>query len=256
MPGAPVPYLSRYQLVTFYGSPWGRGLGILGNQPRTDTLRLLQNVVWEYQPFSSQYVMPAYHMVTTVANQNPPEMRHLVDMPTIEVWVQSANATGVASILDIQPGRMDIMGEVERIKHLLYYPHVHLAIDPEFVMTEEQIPNVHVGQLPADQINQVQAVLQEIAVEIGVNRVLILHQFKDSMLPDKGAIQNFPNVELVIDSDGTFDTDIKLFNYFQYANEPAFEYGGIKLFYVYDDYLLTPEEVMSLSPQPKIIIYQ
>ncbi len=251
-----MPYLSRYRLVTFYGSPWGRGLGILGNQPRDMTLRLLHNLAWEYAGFSDRYVMPTYHMVTTVANQNPPEMRHLVDMPTIENWVSSANANGVASILDIQPGRIDIMTEFERIRHLLYYPHVHLAIDPEFAMTEEQIPNVHVGQLYADQINQVQAAMQDIAQEIGVNRVLILHQFKNSMLPDKTLIQNFPNVELVIDSDGTFDTDIKVFNYLQYANEPAFEYGGIKLFYVYDDYLLTPEQVMALSPQPVIIIYQ
>jgi hypothetical protein len=255
-PGAPVPYLSRYQLVTYYGSPWGRGLGILGNQPREDTLRLLQNVAWEYQQYSNQYVMPAYHMVTTVANANPPEYRHLVDLVTIENWVASGNANGVASILDIQPGRMDIMGEVERIRHLLYYPHVHLAIDPEFAMNDEQIPNVHVGQFYADQVNQVQAELQQIAVEMGVNRVLILHQFKDTMLPDKHLIQDFPNVELVIDSDGTFNTDIKIYNYNLYANQAAFEYGALKLFYVYDDWLMTPEQVMLLSPQPKIIIYQ
>ena len=59
-----------------------------------------------------------------------------------------------------------------------------------------------------------QAAMQDIAQEIGVNRVLILHQFKNSMLPDKTLIQKFPNVELVIDSDGTF----------------GYRYQGVQLF--------------------------
>ena len=255
-PGNPQPYLSRYQLVTYYGSPWGRGLGILGNQPLNETLRLLWANVHELQDLDSRFAMPTYHMITTVANQNPPEYRHLVDLATINLFINHANNNEAAAILDVQPGRMDIKTEFERIRYALYNPHVHFAIDPEFHMNDEQIPNVHVGQTMAEDINWVQAQMNQIALEIGVNRVLILHQFKGSMLPDKALIQNYPHVELVIDSDGTFNTDIKVFNYLQYANEPGFEYGGIKIFYAYDPHIMTAEEIMRLNPRPAVIIYQ
>ena len=255
-PGNPTPYLSRYRLITYYGSPWGPGLGILGNQPLNQTIKMLWGEVSTFQGLDSRHAMPAYHMVTTVANQNPPEYRHLVDLATLDVFVNHANNNEAAAIIDIQPGRVDIQTEFERIRYLMYQPHVHLAIDPEFDMTDEQIPNVHVGQTPAEDINWVQAQLNQIAIEMGVKRVLILHQFKASMLPDKANIQNYPHVELVIDSDGTFNTDIKVFNYLQYANEPGFEYGGLKIFYNYDDRIMTAEEVMRLNPAPAIVIYQ
>ncbi|MGB1251751.1 MAG: hypothetical protein ACPG8W_14125 [Candidatus Promineifilaceae bacterium] len=255
-PGNPSGYLSKYQMITFYGSPWGRGLGILGNSPRKQMTRYLYGLVAQYQPLDSRHAMCTWHMVTTVANVNPPEYRHVVEESTIEVWVGSADVYECGIILDIQPGRIPIQEEFRRIQRFLYHPHVHLAIDPEFDMTDTQIPNIHVGQTPAEDINWVQGELEKIAMEIGVNKVLMLHQFKDSMLPDKAAIQNLPHVELVIDSDGTFHTDIKIHNYLQYSNEPAFEYGGIKLFYNYDDWLMTPEEVMRLGPTPSIIIYQ
>ncbi len=255
-PGNPQPYLSRYQMIAFYGSPWGRALGILGNYPRKQMTSYINGLIAEYQPLDSRHAMCTYHMVTTVANANPPEYRHVVDLPTIEVWIASSDIYECGNILDIQPGRVTIQEEFERIKHFLYHPHTQLAIDPEFDMTDEQIPGISVGQTPAADINWVQGELQKIAMETGVNKVLILHQFKDSMLPDKQNIQNYPNVELVIDSDGTFRTDVKMKNYWQYAAEPAFEYGGIKHFFVYDDYLLTPEQTMSLSPRPAVIIYQ
>lgn len=256
-PGNPQPYLSRYRLLTYYGSPLGRGLGILGNNPRYITLQNMRHIVKEYQDLdSSKYVMPTYHMITSVADTNEPDFRHHVGLGVMEEWVGAANASGAAIIIDIQPGRVSVVEEVNRIKHLLYNPHVHLAIDPEFTMSADQLPNVHVGQLSAAEINAVQEILNQIALEIGVKRVLILHQFKGSMLPDKGAIINYPHVEMVIDSDGTFNTDIKVANYIGYSVGPAFEYGGIKLFYNYDDYLLSAEDVMSLSPPPAVIIYQ
>ena len=255
-PGNPQPYLSRYRLVTFYGSPYGRALGILGNSPRNEMLGQLRRIVAEYQPLSSSYVMPAYHMVSTVANQNPPHYNHQVELPVLENWIYHAEANNAAAILDIQPGRGNIIDEVNRVKYLLYRPHVHLAIDPEFVMNDEQTPGVQVGQMTADHINAVQIILNQIAIESGVKRVLIIHQFKNSMVQDKQFIVSYPNVELVIDSDGTFSTDVKLYNYNQYMNEPGFDFGGIKIFYNHDDYILSATDVMSLSPQPSVIIYQ
>jgi hypothetical protein len=258
VPGQPQGYLDKFRLVAYYGSPMGVGLGILGNQSRYDTLRLLRRTVEEWQPYYDKPILPTYHMVVTVANPSPPEYRHHVPIGNIEEWVASAKENGVAVVLDIQPGRADLMAEYNRIRYLLYEPHVHLAIDPEFVMAEGQVPLQNIGQLYASQINDIQTNMNGIGYEIGLNRVLIIHQFKDSMLPDKAAIQSLPFVELVIDGDGVGPPGPKISNYNRYATEPGFEYGGFKLFpWDGDSPLMTPDWVMGvLVPQPAIIIIQ
>lgn len=259
VPGQPQGFLDKFRLVTYYGSPLGGGLGILGNQSRDQTLRMLRRDVAAYQALSpSRTVLPGYHMVTTVANAYPPDYRHHVELAVIEEWVAAARAQGVAVILDIQPGRANVMDEFNRVRYLLYQPHVNLAIDPEFTMNDEQVPSVNLGQLYASQINEIQANMNGIGYEIGLNRVLILHQFADRMLPDKELIQPYPFVELVIDGDGFGPPGPKILNYNQYATEPGFEYGGFKLFPTHgDDPLMSPEWVMSvLFPQPVVIIYQ
>lgn len=258
IPGQPQGYLSQFRLITYYGSPMGVGLGILGNQPRYQTLNLLRGTVADYEPLSDRPILPTYHMVSTVANSSPPQYRHHVPLDVLNDWVAAGRESGVAIILDIQPGRVDVMAEYYRIRYLLYEPHVHLAIDPEFVMNETQVPLQHVGQLYASQINAIQADMHNIGYEIGLNRVLILHQFKDSMLPDKENIQAYSFVELVIDGDGVGPAGPKIANYNQYATEPGFEYGGFKLFpRDGDNPLMTPYQVMNaLYPPPAIIIYQ
>lgn len=150
------------------------------------------------------------------------------------------------------------MSEFNLVKDLLYHPHVHLALDPEFAMQGNQIPGQNLGQLYASDINAVQQELNQIATEIGVNRVLILHQFSSTMLPNKEDIVDFPNVELVIDGDGVGSAQTKINNYNRYANQSGFEYGGFKLFPTDGDFpVLSPEEVMTLLfPPPAIIIYQ
>lgn len=228
----------------------------MGNSPRPQMLVELRQVSAQYQALSDHTVLPTFHMVTTVADTSPPLYSYRLGLDTIEEWVNAAEAEGVAVILDLQPGRAGLMEEIERLKPFLYLPHVHLALDPEWTMGSDQIPGVHIGNMRAEQINEVQALLNEIALEIGLNRVLILHQFKDSMLPDKEAIVDFPYVETVIDSDGAFSAEVKISSYQQYAAEPAFEYGGVKLFTVRDRRLLTPDEVMALQPPPVVIIYQ
>ncbi|NIT52586.1 MAG: hypothetical protein GWO41_07585, partial [candidate division Zixibacteria bacterium] len=82
-----------------------------------------------------------------------------------EEWVNSADSEGVAVVLDIQPGYASINYEVNRLKEFFYLPHVHLALDPEFIMEDGEIPGQSIGQIYADQINEVQEFLNEIALE-------------------------------------------------------------------------------------------
>lgn len=253
----PQGYLSQFRLVAFYGSPNSSALGIVGELPREQMHQQLLARVAEYEPYSDRFILPAYHLVTTVANPYPPTYSHQVSIELIEQWVAEAKVLETAVILDIQPGRADLLTEFSRLEHLLYEAHVHLALDPEFVMNQWQVPGATIGQLYASQINEIQAKMNVIGAEIGLNRVLILHQFRPAMLPDKTLIEDYPFVEILIDGDGVGAAAAKIRNYNDYASEPAFEFGGFKLFPTDGDYpVLTPAEVMNLDPQPVLIIYQ
>ncbi len=261
VPGSPQPYLSQFRLVSYYGTPNGPSLGVLGAQPRYYTVRILRTVAQEYKAYTKddRFVIPTFHIITTVADEWPGQdgnYNHWLDWGVILDWIEVAKEEQMAVVLDIQPGRADVMEEFERLWGLLYEPHVHLAIDPEFLMYPDETPGQQIGQISAEQINAVQARMNAIGYEIGLNRVLIIHQFEDEMILNKEQIQNYPFVELVIDADGYGSPGTKIFDYNQYRNEPGFEYGGFKLFYDWDTQLMTPEEVMSLSPTPSIIIYQ
>ncbi|MEM9778133.1 MAG: hypothetical protein AAF902_26390, partial [Chloroflexota bacterium] len=235
--------------------------GILGAVPRYYTNGALRNLRAEYEPHvqDGKFIVPTYHIITTVADAWPGDdgnYNHWLDWGIIQAWLTAAKEEGFAVVLDIQPGHANIDEEFERLWGLMYDPHVHLAIDPEFVMLNGGTPGQQLGTMTAEQINAVQAKLNGVGFEIGMNKVLIIHQFEDSMIANKEQIQNFPFVELVIDADGFGGPGVKIADYNQYAVEPGFEYGGFKLFYDWDSPVMTPADVMRLSPQPSVVIYQ
>ena len=255
----PLPYLERFRLVAYYGTPLGPALGILGNQPPEEMIAQLQQTTQIYAAYSQELTtLPTFHIIVTVADKTPPYYRHYLNDAFIEEWIALAESLGFAVILDIQPGHGSPLNEMKRLEQFLYHPHVHFAIDPEFVMDGNQVPGINLGQLYANDINAIQEVLNQIGAEIGVKKVLILHQFANKMLPDKENILDYPNVEVVIDGDGVGNAQTKINSYLRYANEPAFEFGGFKLFPTDGDFpVLTPDDVMNqLTPQPAIIIYQ
>ncbi len=236
-------------------------MGILGAVPRYYTDGALRNLRRDYEAHvqGGKFIIPTYHIITTVADnfEGPDgDYNHWLDWGIIQAWLAAAKEQGFAVILDIQPGHASIEDEFERLWGLMYDPHVHLAVDPEFIMNNGGVPGETLGSMTAEQINWIQARLNGVGAEIGMNKVLIIHQFEDSMITNKEQIQNFPFVELVIDADGFGIPGTKIVDYNQYAAEPGFEYGGFKLFYDWDVPLMTPADVMSLSPQPSVIIYQ
>ncbi len=264
MPATPEPYLARYTIVSFYGSAEGAGMGILNFREPPQLLEELRQRAAEYQALlPHKEVLPGFHIIVTIADPwfgEDGNFNHHLSLEAIEGWLAFAEQEGIAVVLDIQPGHAPVQEEFERIRHLLYRPHVHLALDSEYTMERTadglyEIPGQVLGSLYAAQINPIQQQLQQIALEIGVNKALILHQFEDEMLPDKENIVDYPNVELVIDSDGFGGPD-KVRDYQQYAAEAGFEYGGFKLYRNWDNPLLTPEEVMGLQPPPAVVIYQ
>lgn len=264
LPADPQPFLSRFRLVSYYGAAGDDTLGILNLRAQSILVSDLKDLAAQYQALAPQRrVLPGFHLVVTVADPwfgDDRNFNHRASEEAIERWLSMAEAEGFAVVLDVQPGHAPVLEELERISSHLRHPYVHLALDSEYTMgrTEEglfEVPGRVLGSLYAEQINAVQERLEAIAQEIGVNKVLIIHQFEDQMVPDKENIINYPHVELVIDSDGFGGPD-KVRDYQKYAQEPGFEYGGFKLYRNWDRPLLAPDEVLELEPPPVVIIYQ
>ena len=254
------PLLQGRRLVAYYGTPSGRGLGILGRHGITETLELLNEQAQIYESLDPTVdTIPAFHMVTTIADAYPgPDgnYNHRVRTETIQPWIDGMRAEGGWSILDVQPGQGDLRDELNPIAPFLRQPDVHLAVDPEFIVGEDQVPGQDLGRITGTQINWLQARMDDIARSVGHRKLLIVHQFDDRMISGKELILDYPLVELVWDADGFGSPDPKIRDYNQYKGETGFEYGGLKIFYEYDEPIILPEEVLSLDPPPRLVIYQ
>jgi len=259
-PAQPPSAINGRRFVAYYGTPQGRGLGILGRYDATATLQLLSEQAQAYQILDPcTKIVLVFHMVTTVADAHPGEdgdYNHHVSHQVIRPWIDAIAAVGGISMLDLQIGRADLATELGSIEPLIRLPTVHLAIDPEFIVQEGEVPGTNLGQIDGESVNYAQAWLSTIAEQTGQPKILVIHQFDDRMIVNKDAIQDYPQVYLVWDADGFGGPGAKTGDYVQYLHEPGFEYGGIKLFYNYDTPLMTPEQVMALAPPPAYVIYQ
>jgi hypothetical protein len=123
-------------------------------------------------------------------------------------------------------------------------------------MTDCEVPGRQIGRLHAADVN---AALDRLEAIIRARhlppKILIVHQFRLDMLPDKSRIRRSPLVDLVLNMDGFGSQSLKLSSYHAVMRQPL-QYAGIKLFYRQDSRLFTPAEVLSLRPTPSVVVYQ
>ncbi len=257
----PRPFLAAHRVVSFYGTPLTEALGVLGEQPPEETVARLRAQAAAYQPLSTdRAVVPAFHLIYAVAQGYPgPDGTYLqrLDDATVERWVQLAREHGFLLFLDVQMGRSSVERELPRLYKFLVHEHVHLALDPEFAWGDEGRPGEDIGHLTGPQINQAQAMLQRLAIEHKLpTKILIVHQFLPGMVKQKDQVRRYDRVELVFDADGFGPRAVKRGSWEQVIVDDGVELAGIKLFYRFDPDLMTPVDVLSLSPQPVVVIYQ
>jgi hypothetical protein len=260
--GSILPY---YRVVSYYGQPHNSSMGILGEYAVNDDLAGLQAALQE-QAAEFELVDPsrpvklAFEVIATVAQGD--EMSDgswllSTDDPTIQRFVDYAAENDMLVILDVQIGRRGVPGELDLIRHWLEYPHVHLALDPEFAMAEGEVPGEQIGQIDAADVLYAQQFLVDLCAELGLPpKILIVHQFHYTMIKNKADVQPLPGVQLVFDMDGHGPPAMKYETYGVMNTQESIEFNGIKLFYQFDQPILSPEEVLALDPIPDVIIYQ
>lgn len=258
---APVPLLATHRIVSLYGTPLAPGLGSLGEQGPAATVARARAQADAYTALSDdRTVLPALHLIYATAQASPGAdglyLQRLGD-DLIAEYVALTRDNGMLLFLDIQMGRSTVERELGLIAGWLAEGHVHVALDPEFAWGPGRTPVESIGALSAGQINTAQALLAAGAQANGLpGKILIIHQFRLDMVTDKAQIVADPWVELVFDMDGFGSPAAKLATWQVVIQGSPVGLPGIKLFYDYDQPLLTPAEVLAFEPRPLVIIYQ
>jgi hypothetical protein len=253
--------LPNTQIVSYYGNPATADMGVLGTADLETVLSQLEERAAWYDALNGPInVVPAVHLVYAVAQGHPTDnglYLQYTDDAVVRRLLELTQERGMLLFLDLQMGRSSVEDELRNVLPYLRYPNVHLALDPEFAVDSPEVPGSDIGSLHATDVDEAQAVLQHlVSSERLPPKLLIVHQFLDSMISDGDAIRRYPGVELVIDMDGFGPAAVKRATYEQYAARPYATHAAIKLFLQHDPDLMTAADVLALRPTPAIVIYQ
>jgi hypothetical protein len=264
---APLPgsILPGKRIVAYYGNPLSKRMGILGELPPDQMLARLDKEVAAWNKADSTHpVQPALHLIVVVAQGAPGRdgkyRLRMADtlVEKVASWAAQRNAL---LFLDIQVGKATVQEEVPRIAQFLKRPNVHLGLDPEFSMKFGDRPGAKIGTMNAEDVNFAVRFLSDIVAANNLPpKILVVHRFTRNMLTGSKSIRLDPRVQVVINMDGWGNPWLKFDSYRDYVAAEPVQFTGFKLFYHNDtkkgEPLLTPGEVLRLTPAPLYIQYQ
>ena len=253
--------LPTNRLVLYYGNPLSAAMGPIGAYSDDELIARLQQQAQAYTNLDSAHpVVPGFDYVTPVAQPVPMyDGSWVYRMPSdsIDHYVNLANANQALFFFDMQIGHSPIQKEVNILWPYLQRPGVDLSLDPEFDMAPGDIPGIEFGRMKAAEINWVIDQLSNLVLTRHLpTKILIIHQFLESMLPDWQNIRLKPGVEIVTSVDGFGPPGSKIDDYRVFDKDQLIQYPGFKLFYKLDKPLMSPEDVLALDPAPLMVMYQ
>ena len=200
-------------------------------------------------------------LLATVADASPGDdgdYSHAVPHATIRQYLRVAHEHKMLLILDLQPGRASFLSQAKALRPLLLDPSVSLALDPEWKVNQHQAPGGgRIGSSRAGPINDVALYLRDLVRAHNLpDKLLVVHEFTQTMLPNRARIHHHDRVEVTFHADGFGAPKQKIGVYHQLAF-PGRPYGaGFKLFLNQDTRLMSAAEVMRLHPRPDIVTFQ
>ena len=252
---------SGRRLVAAYGHPSTPGLGVLGEQGPEAAVERLRAIAEGYGSDGSA-ILPTFEIIATVASASAGgdgDYSRLTDVEVIRPWIEVAAASGVYVVLDLQPGRSDFLSQAKLYEEFLRLPHVGLALDPEWRLKPDQVHLRQIGTVDAAEINQVVDWLAGIVREEALpQKLLIVHQFRFSMITNRELIETPPELAVLIHMDGQGSLGAKYNTWNTLTGEPdagRFHWGW-KNFYDEDSPMATPEQVLALSPKIFYVSFQ
>jgi hypothetical protein len=247
--------------VAFYGHPVATGLGALGEQGPTETLARMQPLLAEYAADGAQ-VIPTFEIIASIASAGPTDGDYSEEWPpeAFAEWIRVAQDNGVYVILDLQPGREDFLTQAKQYEELLRLPNVGLALDPEWRLQSDQVHLQQIGQVDAAEVNTVVDWLSTLVRHNGLpQKMLIVHQFKSTMILDREMLKSAPELQMVIqmDGQGPIPTKDETYAVLTAGTEDAHWRWGWKNFFDEDSpETASPSYTINHAPVPVFVSYQ
>ncbi|MDT0233975.1 hypothetical protein [Curtobacterium sp. BRB10] len=251
-----------HRYVALYGAPGAPALGVLGEQGPKETVQRAEQVAKPYRAESDELVTPAMEVIATVAAGDAgADGDYSTELPvsTLEPYVEAAHEADMPVIIDLQPGRSDFLSQAKQYESLLKKPGVWLALDPEWRLTKDQVPLEQIGSVSASEVNEVSSWLASLVREEGLPpKALVLHQFRLSMIQDRGALETHPELDMLVHVDGQGSQPDKQATWKAlHQGAPEGLHWGWKNFYDEDTPMLTPSQTMQdVTPTPSLVTYQ
>jgi len=255
------------RIIAYYGNFYSKAMGALGQYPSDEMLSRLQAAVEEWKVADpSTPVVPAIHYIAMVAQAAAgADGKYRAAMPDSEIDKALELARQIDGIvfIDLQVGLSSLQVELPQFEKYLQMPNVHLGIDPEFAMQTSGVkPGRVIGTLDADDINFAAEYLAQLVRAYDLPpKVLVVHRFTKDMVTNYKQIKPLPEVQVVMHMDGWGDPERKIGTYMYTVQTEPVQFTGVKLFYKNDmlppsTRLLTPAEILNLTPAPSYIQYQ
>jgi hypothetical protein len=261
--GALLPF---NRIVAYYGNFYSTAMGVLGQYPTDQMMAMLASTTAEWAAADpSTPVIPALDYIVVTAQGSPgADGKYRLRMPDSQVQKAidlMAQVNGLV-FLDFQVGQSNVETEVPQYASFLKLPNVELSLDPEFDMEPGVKPDEEIGTMSASDIDWAANYLANIVTQNNLPpKILVVHRFTEDMVTNYQNITPLPQVQIVMDMDGWGSQAKKINTYERIEAAEPVQFTGFKLFYKNDllppsTGMLTPQQVLQLSPQPSYIQYQ
>lgn len=250
-------------IVAYYGHPQSKIMGIVGRHPVDELGELLKEAAASYDRVNGDKgVVPAIYLIYGTCQ--PGGEINRINPKLLDKYIEYTITNGMLLYLDHQIGKYKIEEAMSELLPYLKYPNVHLAFDPEWHTTR---PMREVGHVTGVEVNSAQKLMKDYMLKNGIpgKRQLVFHQFNPKMLQNREQVTaTFDPVILVHTTSGWGPPDNKISTHDRNALTVNIPNKGFKLWYYYssrkgvhfDNPIMTPEQVLSLRPEPGLIIYQ
>jgi len=209
--------------------------------------------------------MPVFELIAVIvmgAPGNDGKWRRRVPDSVVDEYLAAARAAKAILLLNIQAGHSDFLTEVKHFEKYLKEPDVGLALDPEWSMSGKQTPGVFFGQTTGGAINEVDDYVQTLIEANDLpQKAVVFHQVNNHVVKDEKLLVPHPGIALIKGVDGLGPKAAKVATYnFLVKGMPDTTHAGFKLFFDEDttngNKLMTPEEVLALTPEPEYVMYE
>jgi hypothetical protein len=246
----------------FCGTPGAPALGRLAGD-LGKRAKVIESLASEYA--GGRTPLPVFELIAVVVQGAPGSdgmWRRRVPDAVVDEYLAAARANKALLLLNLQPGHSDFMTEVKHFERYLREPDVGIALDPEWAMKPKQTPGKFYGQTQGATITEVAAYLSGIVAAGNLpEKALVFHQVNGYVVQDEASIAAQPGVAIIKSVDGLGPKAAKTTTYafLTKALSPVV-HPGFKLFFDEDTQngwkLMSPSEVLTLTPAPDYVMYE